>query len=80
MKATVENIEKFKKLYSPTLSMRENLRNMQNDGLEIALGTLSRWKQMYIDNSTKSEPEEIYITIPYELYDKVKELVKNYRT
>lgn len=42
-------IKLFRKLYDPNLSLRENVVNMENNGLKLGKTTLSRWIEQYYE-------------------------------
>ena len=49
-----ERIEKFKALYDPHLSVRELKKKMDDFGLKISVGTITRWTEKYM-HSPKME-------------------------
>lgn len=56
-----EDIEKFKKLYDPGKSDRENAKLMSASGLSISKDKVGRWKKEYIPETEKSvEPDNTY--------------------
>lgn len=76
MKATVENIELFKKTYNPDVSERVNMENLEKEGLKISIMTVYRWADKYI-NGIQKETDYLTIKVPVELYDKIKEMINN---
>lgn len=77
MKATVENIEKFRELFDPSLSLRKNKEVLNKNELDLSLGTVFSWRDQYTEYS-KEPPTEISVTIPKELFGDVKKLVEQY--
>lgn len=57
-KAKGIEIERFQSIYDPSLSLRQNLVQLENAGLNMTLGTLARWIEKYIDlpDIADSEP------------------------
>ena len=45
-------IELFKQLYQPSMSVRENQELMAQHGLYLSLGTMNNWKQKYISHQS----------------------------
>lgn len=44
-----EEIELFKAVYDPKLSLRENLKNLNNEGLSLSPPTISSWANKYYE-------------------------------
>lgn len=75
MKATIENIEKFKTLYDPGLTEKALLEKFQGEGLEIGKGTLYRWREAFINESSV----EVSIKVPKELLGDIKNLIEKHK-
>lgn len=75
MKATIENIEKFKTLYDDSKSLRKNIEILENAGLELSIRTVSRWREAFIDGG----PEEVSIVVPRKLLGDIKNLIEKHK-
>ena len=53
--AKEEDIEKFKKLYNPGVSSRENAKVMSASGLSISKNTVKSWAAKYYNNIVETE-------------------------
>lgn len=61
-----EEIEQFKRLYQHSLSIRKNMEFMKQQGLVLSLGTINKWKDMYL-SQTINEPIQDYQPIKLEM-------------
>lgn len=50
-----EKIALFKSLFDPRRSLRDNQEMLENQGLELSLGTLSNWGKTYYEKSTVTQ-------------------------
>lgn len=63
-KAKGIEIERFKDLYDPDLSLRKNLSLLEDAGLKMSLGRLQDWIEKYLDvPATPATPAPLY-TVP----------------
>ena len=74
MKASIKNIELFKEIYNPNLTLEENRKNLNNSGLDLTTMTILRWVNKYIKFN-----EEISVKVPVELYEEVKKMIETYK-
>ena len=49
------NVEKFKQLYNPNLSCRDNQENMKKEGLDVSYETIRKWAKLYISREEANE-------------------------
>lgn len=75
MKATIENIEKFKTLYDDSKSLRKNIEILEDAGLDLSIRTVSRWREAFIDGG----PEEVSIVVPRKLLGDIKNLIEKHK-
>lgn len=75
MKATIENIEKFRELYDESAPKRELVKKFKDAGLNIGTGTLYRWREAFIDGG----PEEVSIVVPRKLLGDIKNLIEKHK-
>ena len=59
------NIERFKDLYDPDLSLRKNKQIMEDAGLEISLTQMRRWIDKYITPATPMDEPPTWGTVPF---------------
>jgi hypothetical protein len=63
-KAKAKDIERFKDIYDPDLSLRKNLSLLEDAGLKMSLGRLQDWIEKYLDvPATPATPAPLY-TVP----------------
>lgn len=55
----LQRIEKFKTLYNPKLSERENKKILEQHSLSLAIGTINKWKKEYLDISQREGPSKV---------------------